>query len=809
MAVSVLVFLIGTSSAGAFSGSGSGTEAEPYVITDVYQLQEMQDTLDAFYVLGNDIDASDTVNWNNGAGFEPVGTFTGTFDGRGHTITRFYINRPTTNGIALFRGTVGSEIKNIGMADVDITGSMAVGALVNYNADNSTILNCWSSGNVKSTYVGANTSGIGGLVGSNADDSLISQCYSNTNVTGNNAWQYGGLVGRNIRGSIIEDSYATGNVKGTYKVGGLVGDNMHGSQGGYVARCYSIGKVIGGGGGLVGFNWQGGLTYESYWDTQTSAKTSSKGGTGKQTSQMMQQGTFINWDFDEIWEIDEGQSYPYFKEPRVLMGLEIVGPNEIVEDSQRQYKAIAVYDNNSTMDVTALAGWSVEPNDNCSIDSGLLLTETIYLPEDVVISASYTEGEITKVAEKEVSIYAICPSGYALEFDGVDDYVSFSQNVVTTLEFTVSAWANQHGTGGGERNQCPIFIQRDDYAGDYHSTIALFTDRGTSEAWASIRGSNSPLQGLTAPRKGFNEWHHYAMTVSLSDFIFYIDGSEVARASNNQSGDYHTSIDTVNIGRHLYYANGRYIDGGFFNGLIDEVSIYNRALSGEDILAGMYRSADGDELNLVGYWGFDEGEGDIAGDGSGNGNDGTIIGAQWTDDIPPVGICNFVAVDIKPGSCPNPLNLKSKGILPVTILGSEEFDVSTVIETSVQLEGIGAIRHSFEDVATPVMDGNECECSIEGPDGYIDLTLKFRTQEIVEELIDRPEELVKDQILALTLTGDLFDGTAIEGHDCVVLVGNVPKWLAAQRWDGNEDGVINFFDLAELATYWLESQWTQ
>lgn len=234
--VAIMVILIGAGAALAFSGSGSGIEADPYEITTVEQLQEMQNDLGAYYVLGNDIDASDTVNWNDDAGFEPVGgdatPFTGIFDGLGYTITRFYINRPTTNSLALFSGTVGAEIKNVGMADVDITGSMAVGALVNYNDDNSTIRNCWSSGNVRSTYVGANTSGIGGLVGSNADGSLISQCYSNTNVTGSNAWQYGGLVGRNIRGSFIEDCYATGDVKGTHKVGGLVGDNMHGALGG-------------------------------------------------------------------------------------------------------------------------------------------------------------------------------------------------------------------------------------------------------------------------------------------------------------------------------------------------------------------------------------------------------------------------------------------------------------------------------------------------------------------------------------------------------------------------------------------------
>ena len=45
---------------------GSGTEHDPYIITDVYQLKEMNNDLDGWYELANDIDASETKNWNDG-----------------------------------------------------------------------------------------------------------------------------------------------------------------------------------------------------------------------------------------------------------------------------------------------------------------------------------------------------------------------------------------------------------------------------------------------------------------------------------------------------------------------------------------------------------------------------------------------------------------------------------------------------------------------------------------------------------------------------------------------------------------------
>ena len=52
-----------------------------------------------------------------------------------------------------------------------------------------------------------------------------------------------------------------------------------------------------------------------------------------------------------------------------------------------QYKAIADYELASDVDVTASAEWSVEPNDNCSIAAGLLTTEMIDLPTDIIITA--------------------------------------------------------------------------------------------------------------------------------------------------------------------------------------------------------------------------------------------------------------------------------------------------------------------------------------------------------------------------------------------------------------------------------------
>ncbi|MHC4891079.1 MAG: PKD domain-containing protein [Planctomycetota bacterium] len=157
-----------------------------------------------------------------------------------------------------------------------------------------------------------------------------------------------------------------------------------------------------------------------------------------------------------------------------------------------------------------------------------------------------------------------------------------------------------------------------------------------------------------------------------------------------------------------------------------------------------------------------------------------------------------VAVDIKPGSCPNPVNVKSKGVLLVAILGSEEFDVTDVDVASIQLADVEPLRSVYEDVAAPVLDTNDCNCTEDGPDGFLDLTLKFKTQRIVEAVGD-----VNDgDELQLELIGVLFDETPIEGADCILIRGRHKPINSA---DINKDGVVDVADFAIFAQNWLQS----
>ncbi len=308
-----------------------------WVITDVNGLQAMSDNLGGWYELGNDIDASATSTWNSGAGFIPIGDdpdpFRGHFDGKGHTIADLYINRTDYWHVGLFGYTSeASEIKNAALLNVNITGENCVGSLVGVNY-RSIIENCYSTGTVTGSRATAglvgwnygtltdcyfkgtveNESGYytGGLVAYNqgliGPPVTITNCYAAGDVRG--GAYAGGLTGSNS-GVTIHNCYSTANVFAEgYNIGGLVGLNSYST----ITNCYSIGSVGPGVdyvGGLVGRNEYSECN-DCFWDIETSGQATSACGTGKTTAEMKQQATFTNWDFVNIWDVDESVVYPF------------------------------------------------------------------------------------------------------------------------------------------------------------------------------------------------------------------------------------------------------------------------------------------------------------------------------------------------------------------------------------------------------------------------------------------------------------------------------------------------------------------
>ena len=254
--------------------------------------------LDKKYIVVADIDLSKFGN------FEPIGKsdseFKGTFDGGGYVISNLTISRVSEDNVGLFGRAEGATFKNIGLVDVNVTGGNRTGGLVG-RQESSKVLNSYSTGTVKGTG-----DFVGGLVG-NQTSSSISDSYATGKVNGTGRY-VGGLVGDQDSSSEVLNSYATGTVTGGSNVGGLVGSQW----GSTVLNSYAEGTVTGGDytGGLVGRQFGSSVVSNSYYDKDTTGRSDIGKGTGKTTKEMQDKDTYANWNFESVWEIDEGNDYP-------------------------------------------------------------------------------------------------------------------------------------------------------------------------------------------------------------------------------------------------------------------------------------------------------------------------------------------------------------------------------------------------------------------------------------------------------------------------------------------------------------------
>ena len=139
---------------------------------------------------------------------------------------------------------------------------------------------------------------------------------------------------------------------------------------------------------------------------------------------------------------------------------------------------------------------------------------------------------------------------------------------------------------------------------------------------------------------------------------------------------------------------------------------------------------------------------------------------------------------LKPGSCPNSINIKTKGVLPAAILGTDNFDVQDIDRTSIRVAGVAPIRSVFRDVETPFepFTGKESphDCNGYGPDGFMDLTVKFKAREIIEALGQSND----GDVFVLEITGALKDGTSIQGEDVVIILKKGKKKISSRRLQG-------------------------
>lgn len=319
------------------------SNGDDYLISsfqDFRQLLAFGQFPDYSFLLTSNIDLSDEDDFY-------IPYFACEFNGNGLVVDNLNISMHSFSYLGLFGYTNEASLEDIEVTNADVNGDDYIGCLTGYNCGS--ISNCNSSGNVSgNNYVGglagystfslSSCSSIGNVDGNEKVGGLVGyfggsmhNCYSNVDVCGySNVGGLAGSTGGSYVAGHVNNCYSTGNVVGEDTIGGLVGETF----GSYINKCYSSGNVSGDEfiGGLAGTGVYSWVT-NSFWDIETSGQTTSSGGTGKTTAEMLDVATYtslvtvglsLSWDFvgnpyddtgnNDYWDINDviNNGYPYF-----------------------------------------------------------------------------------------------------------------------------------------------------------------------------------------------------------------------------------------------------------------------------------------------------------------------------------------------------------------------------------------------------------------------------------------------------------------------------------------------------------------
>ena len=254
-------------------------------------------------------------------------------------------------------------------------------------------------------------------------------------------------------------------------------------------------------------------------------------------------------------------------------------------------------------------------------------------------SRDATLGSIAGTDGNDPSWVTCTIGGNALEFDGVDDYVEDPDGelyINGLTAFTASAWIKSDVTGTDRGFLHTIVPDGSD------GVLGIRYDAAGSQSGfsnvikigLSVNGVNQLLESSANIQT--TSWQHVAVTWSSGNqFALYLDGS-LDTPGYNEPG----RVGSLDNATTLFVGKGGKADlTGGWDGLIDQVRLYDRVLSAAEISALAATAPSGCATGPVGHWTFDEGSGQTAADSSANANDGTLGVAAGADASDPTWMC--------------------------------------------------------------------------------------------------------------------------------------------------------------------------
>ena len=363
---------------------GEGTEQSPYEICDAQTLFNLAQFVNAghgaqtegvYYILTNNIDLS---SYAAGEGWMPIGVwelgtntvdhnkaFQGNFNGNNHVVQNLTINREHTIAVGLFGYARNANIKNLGVENCNIVAYYQAGGLIGHT-EYTIITNCYTTGNISATGQ------VGGLVGLNDYSSVIANCFTTCDVTGR--LFVGGLVGYNLFATTIMNSVAANGTITSLeesefsRINRIVGWNYFNSEliNNYAFEDMAI--TIAGQPFYPMDNDQNGtaksmITLQSR-DFYTNEENWTTGGA---------------WDFDEVWNICESETLPFFiKQNTPCLGL-------------------------FTITATSSGPGTISPEGAITVEAGNDITITFTPEENFMVAGIIIDGTIIPQSENLTS----------------------------------------------------------------------------------------------------------------------------------------------------------------------------------------------------------------------------------------------------------------------------------------------------------------------------------------------------------------------------------------------------------------------
>lgn len=618
--------------------SGSNTLASKCQVTTCQQLQDVQTNMTGFYELANDIDCSASSTWNLQQGFLPIGRgfsdrWHGFMDGKNFYVKNIFINRTgqalyagifgvmdsdgnitslNANNAVIFGGnshtgvilgySYGNFIHNLSVWNSTINGRSNTGAVIGF-------CNAWvyESSSINNNVYG--TSNVGGLIGFGSSGYSVHNSYAK-NIFVNGTSFVGGLVGDSVDG-YINNSYSTGFVNGTVNVGGLAGysDDALISGGIAVQDSWTTAFTIGNSNhsGLIGNSVNGYIFNNSYWLNWTGDNVSQCHGTGESgctaisqaagvsyfyttTNPPMDMWTYPPWSnaysgtgYPVLWEANYYASFPIitYKDPTPSNGTTITYVNltiniSLVETSPSDFKFnwngtnFSIFANLSLMmgfnNVSALGEngtWVVDASNN-SING-------------TFNGVKFVQGKY----------------GGAYELDGADDLINISDSDFlsanasgTVTGLTIAFWIkpstfNFTGTSGDVSAGDAVHPLGKLDNGDMEWQFRLYNSTASTPKRFSFYHYNKSVGSVGVgsffqDELNEGEWIQVVGVVNETTTAIFKNGQ---RRDTDLLSGFGISLGNSNARLRI----GKKYNGNSFNGSIDEIMIWNRALNDTEI----------------------------------------------------------------------------------------------------------------------------------------------------------------------------------------------------------------------------------